>query len=74
MAADIQYVSDLAGNTVSVLVPIEVWRDIEAERETAYVLSTEAMRRRLADARSRDTGIPFEEALKMLGLTEALDA
>lgn len=69
MAADIQYVSDLAGNTVSVLVPIEVWREMESERETAYVLSTEAMRRRLKEALAEDRpGIPMEEAFEKLGL------
>jgi len=35
---NIQYISDAAGKAVGVFVPIDVWREIEAERETAYLL------------------------------------
>lgn len=31
----IQYVTDEKGNPTSVIVPIELWREIESERETA---------------------------------------
>ena len=34
----IQYVSDEDGQPVSVLVPIELWREIASERETAHLL------------------------------------
>ena len=37
-STDIQYVSDAEGHAVSVLVPIALWREIESERETAYLL------------------------------------
>lgn len=33
----LQYVSDETGNAVAVIVPIEVWREIESERETAHL-------------------------------------
>ena len=33
---EIQYVSDEGGNPVGVIVPIELWREIESEKETAY--------------------------------------
>jgi antitoxin YefM len=36
---NIQYISDEKGQTVAVIVPIDLWRDIEAERETAYLAS-----------------------------------
>jgi len=36
--AGIQYVSDAEGNAVSVIVPIDVWREIESEQETAHLL------------------------------------
>jgi len=48
--ADIRYVSDAAGNPVAVIVPIDLWREIESERETAYLLKSEAMRQRLSSA------------------------
>ena len=46
----VQYVSDEAGRAVGVIVPIELWREIESERETAYLLKSEAMKKRLNEA------------------------
>ena len=34
----IQYISDSDGNPVGVIVPIDLWHEIESERETAYLL------------------------------------
>jgi hypothetical protein len=34
-----------------VIVPISLWREIESQRETAYLLKSEAMKRRLLQAR-----------------------
>jgi PHD/YefM family antitoxin component YafN of YafNO toxin-antitoxin module len=65
---DIQYVSDESGNPTAVIVPIELWREIESEKETAYLLKSEEMKRRLLEAKDRQTGIPFEEALEKLGI------
>ena len=31
--AEIQYISDESGNPVGVIVPIELWREIESERK-----------------------------------------
>ena len=67
-AVGIQYVSGENGDTTSVIVPIELWREIEAERETAYLLRSETMKRRLSDAKNRQEGIPFEEACEKLGI------
>ena len=64
----VRYVSDEEGRTVEVIVPIELWREIESERETAYLLQSSAMRRRLLEARKRDSGIPLDEALEKLGI------
>ena len=55
---DIEYVSDEQGNLTAVLAPIKLWRDITSERETAYLLKSKAMRRRLLEARRRGGGIP----------------
>lgn len=64
----IQYVSDAQGNAVSVIVPIEMWREIESERETAHLLRSEAMKRRLLEAKDRKEGISFEDARAKLGI------
>ena len=65
---EIQYVSDESGQPTAVIVPIELWREIESEKETAYLLKSENMKRRLLEARERKTGVPFEEALEKLGI------
>ena len=65
---DIQYVSDETGNPTAVIVPIELWREIESEKETAYLLKSDNMKRRLLEAKERQTGVPFEEALEKLGI------
>jgi PHD/YefM family antitoxin component YafN of YafNO toxin-antitoxin module len=65
---EIQYISDESGEPTAVIVPIELWREIESEKETAYLLKSENMRRRLLEAKERQTGIPFEEAREKLGI------
>lgn len=65
---EIQYISDESGNPVGVIVPIELWREIESERETAYLLKSENMKRRLLEAKERQDGIPLEEAVERLGI------
>ncbi|MFL6216457.1 MAG: prevent-host-death protein [Blastocatellia bacterium] len=67
-AAEIQYISDESGNTVGVIVPIQLWREIESERETAYLLKSETMKRRLLEAKDRQEGIPLEDAREKLGI------
>ena len=68
MSEQIQYVSDADGNTIGVIVPIDLWRAIESERETAYLLKSEAMRKRLLEAKDRSEGIPLEEVRAKLGI------
>ena len=68
MAAEIQYVSDENGNPIGVIVPIDLWREIESERETAYLLRSESMKRRLLEAKERQEGISFDEACEKLGV------
>lgn len=65
---EIQYVSDESGKPIGVIVPIELWREIESEKETAYLLKSENMKRRLWEAKERQAGIPFEEAREKLGI------
>ncbi|KKD38767.1 MAG: hypothetical protein WAN66_04540 [Limnoraphis robusta] len=65
---DIQYVFNERGETVAVIVPIDLWRDIESERETAYLLKSETMKRRLLEAKNRQGGMGLEEACEKLGI------
>ena len=65
---EIQYISDESGEPTAVIVPIELWREIESEKETAYLLKSENMKHRLMEAKDRQTGIPFEEAREKLGI------
>ncbi len=66
--AQVQYVSDAEGEPVGVIVPIELWREIESERETAYLLKSPAMKQRLLAAKARTGGITLEEARAQLGV------
>ena len=46
----VPFVSDENGQPVGVIVPIELWREIESERETAHLLRSATMKRRLVEA------------------------
>ena len=52
--AEIQYVCDDQGEATAVIVPIALWREIESERETVYLLNSEAMKRRLLEAKETE--------------------
>jgi hypothetical protein len=66
--SEIQYISDAAGNAVAVIVPIDIWREIESEKETAYLLKSDAMKRRLREARERQEDFSLEEVRARTGL------
>lgn len=66
--SQVQYVSDDDGNEVAVIIPIELWREIESERETAYLLKSDAMKARLLEAKHRTGGISLDEVRKKLGV------
>jgi len=65
---EIQIVSSESGEPTAVIVPIELWREIESERETAYLLKSETMKDRLLQATQRQTGLSFEAAVEKLGI------
>jgi hypothetical protein len=64
----LKYVSDESGKNVAVIVPMDVWKDISSELETAYLLSSPAMRDRLLKARDSKEDIPFEVVREKLGI------
>jgi antitoxin YefM len=65
---EIQIVSSESGEPTAVIVPIDLWREIESERETAYLLKSETMKDRLLQAARRQTGLSLEAAVEKLGI------
>ena len=66
--SEIQYISDESGDTTAVIVPIALWREIESERETSYLLKSETMKRRLLQAMERQEGLSVEAVVEKLGI------
>ena len=66
--ADIQVVTNEAGQPTAVIVPIALWKEIASERETAYLLKSEPMRQRLLAALERVSGMPLDDAVAELDL------
>jgi len=64
----IRYISNKKGDLTDVIVPVKLWREIESEREKAYLLKSETMKQRLLKAKKRQEGVPFDEACKKLGI------
>ncbi len=64
----IQYISDEQNNVTGVIVPIDLWQELQSEKETAYLLKSETMKKRLLEARNRKENIPFDDACKKLGI------
>jgi antitoxin YefM len=65
---EIQYITDEEGRPTGVIVPIDLWREILSEKETAHLLNSDAMRERLLAALERQDGIPFEVVREKLGI------
>jgi len=61
-ATEVQTVSDSQGNAIAVIVPIDVWREIESRRET----KSEILQKRLQAARELDAGVSDEELAAMM--------
>jgi antitoxin YefM len=66
--SEIQYISDESGNTTGVIIPIQLWQEIMSERETAYLLNSPTMKKRLLEAKQRRESISFEAAREKLGI------
>ncbi len=64
----IQYISDEKNNITGVIVPIDLWREIQSEKATAYLLKSKKMKTRLLEAKNRKEGIPFDKACEKLGV------
>ena len=72
----IQYIVNESGDLTAVVVPIDEWNRLleevkkaEPERDdTAYLLQSEAMRKRLLEAKERSGGKTWEEVQDALGI------
>jgi hypothetical protein len=64
----IQYISDENNNITGVIVPIDLWQELQSEKETAYLLKSKTMKRRLLKAKKGKEGIRFEEVRTKLGV------
>ncbi|MGR0480301.1 MAG: prevent-host-death protein [Candidatus Electronema sp. V4] len=65
---NVQYISDENNRITGVIVPIRLWRELQADKETAYLLKSVTMRERLLQAKRRKDGISFEDACEKLGI------
>jgi PHD/YefM family antitoxin component YafN of YafNO toxin-antitoxin module len=65
---DVEYVLDKNGRPKSVIIPLKLWQEIQSERETAYLLKSPVMKKRLLKSKQRSTGISFEAAREKLGI------
>jgi len=61
-------VSSESGEPTAVMVPIELWLEIESERETTYLLKSETMKDRLLQAARGQTGLSLEDVIEKLGV------
>ena len=64
--SSVQYLADENGETIAAVVPIDLWREIEAERETAYLLQNETMKQRLLAAKNRRSGLSLGKVSEKL--------
>ena len=64
----IQYISNEHNKVTGVIIPIDLWKELQSEKETAYLLKSENMRKRLLTAKNRKEGIPFDKACQELGV------
>ena len=61
-------VSDASGKPTAVMVPIDVWRQIESELETQYVLNDSVLIQRIRAARDANDFTPLEQVREQLRL------
>jgi antitoxin YefM len=65
---NIQVVSNEDGEPTAVIIPIDLWREISSERETAYLLQSEKMKKRLMAAAQRSDGLSLDAVIEKLAL------
>lgn len=68
LAADERVHSDERGETTAVIVPISLWREIEALQERACLLKSGVMKRRLLEAKDHKEGLSIKTVIEKLGI------
>ncbi len=48
---EVQYITDSHNNVTGVIVPIELWHELQSEEETSYLFKSETMKERLLAAK-----------------------
>ncbi len=71
----VQYVSTESGEVTSVLVPIELWREIGIKLATSppkpsHPLLLGGMLNRLLKSRKRTGGMPLDDVLRQFGIDQ----
>lgn len=64
----LQYIRNMEGKPIAVVLPIEFWRSVFPMDETEYLNSSEIMRQRLIESLGRDDGYSLEEIHEKLGI------
>jgi PHD/YefM family antitoxin component YafN of YafNO toxin-antitoxin module len=64
----VQYITNDLNDITGVIVPIELWHELQSEKETAYLLKSDAMKERLLAAKNRNVGVSLEEVSAKLGI------
>jgi hypothetical protein len=64
----VQYIRNMEGKPIAVVLPIEFWRSVFPMDETQYLNSSEKMRQRLLESLGRDEGYSLEEVHEKLGI------
>ncbi len=68
LQTQLQYIRNMEGKPIAVVLPIEFWRSVFPMDETQYLNSSEKMRQRLIESLGRDEGYSLEEVYEKLGI------
>lgn len=68
LQTELQYIRNMEGKPIAVVLPIEFWRSVFPMDETQYLNSSEKMRQRLIESLSRDGGYSLEEVYEKIGI------
>lgn len=64
----LQYIRNMEGKPIAVVLPIEFWRSLFPMDETQYLNSSEKMRQRLIESLGRNEGYSLQEVYEKLGI------
>src|SRR5690625_580387 len=64
--SELQFLSDHEGSVQSVVVPIDLWHQLNARVETFYISQNPVWYARIREAMTRGTGIAFDESLRQI--------